>query len=345
MQVLVIGGTKYFGKLIVRRLLARGDRVTLFTRGNTRPEFWDQVEPILGDRKDHAAFEAALAGRTFDAVIDQQAYTKEDQKSAVRALAGRVGHYVLTSTISVYYDGYIDFHATCPIREADLRLDPIGWDHPEGHDGYSVGKRHCEKVLLAHPDFPSTAIRVPPVLGPEDWTLRFWLLLQRVLDGGPLPLPDGGANVFRNIYSEDMAQAFVDVIDTPGTIGRTYNVAHPEILTQRLFIEKIAAAAGKTPELVPVPRALFDRAGLRSIFSRPELSVQDITRAQQDWGLRTTPVDAWIQTTVDWYLANPPEKDSAGYDRRPAEIRLAQWWQEHWGELERQGTELLAELQ
>ena len=38
MRVLIVGGTKYFGKLIVRRLLARGDQVTLFTRGKTRPD-------------------------------------------------------------------------------------------------------------------------------------------------------------------------------------------------------------------------------------------------------------------------------------------------------------------
>jgi len=342
MHVLLIGGTKYFGKLIARRLLARGDRVTLFTRGNTRPEFWDEVEKILGDRKEHAAFEGEMVGREFDAVIDQQAYTKEDQESAIRAFAGRVGRYVLTSTISVYYDGYIDFHRQCPIREEDLRLDEIGWDYPEGHDPYAVGKRHCEKVLLAHPNFPSTAIRVPPVLGPEDWTLRFWILLQRVLDSGEIPLPDGGANIFRNIYSEDMAQAFVDVIDEPETIGRTYNVAHPEILTQRLFIEKIAAAAGKVPALVPLPRALFAQAGCRSIFSRPELSVQDITRAQQDFGLRTTPIDDWVRTTVEWYQANPPEKDSAGYDKRQTEIALARWWQEQYGELEKRGAGFVA---
>ncbi len=341
MHVLIIGGTKYFGKLVVRRLLERGDRVTLFTRGNTRPEFWDEVEVLLGDRKEHAAFEALVRARTFDAVIDQQSYTREDQETAVRAFSGRVGRYVLTSTISVYHDGYIDFHRHCPVREEDLPLDRIGWDYPDGHDPYAVGKRHCEKVLLEHPEFPSSVIRVPPVMGPEDWTLRFWLLLQRVLDGGPIPLPDGGVNILRNIYSEDLAQAFVDVIDTPTTLGRTYNVAHPEILTQRLFIEKIAVAAGKEPELVPVPRHLFDRAGLRSIFSKPELYLEDITRALTDFGLRTTPVDDWIRTTVEWHLANPPGKDSAGYDRRPQEIELANWWRDNHAALERQGTEFV----
>src|SRR4051794_23269346 len=110
MRVLIVGGTQYFGKLIVRRLLARGDQLTLFSRGRTRPEFWDAVETVVGDRKEHGAFEAAFAAREFDAVIDQHAYTKEDVESAIRAFTGRVGRYVFTSTISVYHDGYLDFH-------------------------------------------------------------------------------------------------------------------------------------------------------------------------------------------------------------------------------------------
>ena len=52
MKVLVIGGTLYFGKVIVRKLLERGDEVTIFSRGNTRPDFWDDVDHIQGERDD-----------------------------------------------------------------------------------------------------------------------------------------------------------------------------------------------------------------------------------------------------------------------------------------------------
>src|SRR5205823_1116142 len=117
-----------------------------------------------------------------------------------------------------------------------------------------------------------------------------------------------------------------------------------EIMSQRLFVEKVASAAGRDPVLVAVPRALFDQAGLRSIFSRPGLYIEDITRAECDFGLRTTPVDEWVRTTVEWYAANPPEKDSAGYDKRDAEVRLARWWRERSADLERQGAEFVASL-
>ena len=79
------------------------------------------------------------------------------------------------------------------------------------------------------------------------------------------------------------------------------------------------------------------------LFQGDALAATFITRAERDFGLRTTPVDEWIGTTVDWYRQNPPEKDSAGYDRRPQEIELAQWWRAQTAELERQGMERAAQ--
>ena len=49
MRLLVIGGTEFFGKRIVEQSLARGDEVTVFTRGRRRPAFWDAIEHIRGD--------------------------------------------------------------------------------------------------------------------------------------------------------------------------------------------------------------------------------------------------------------------------------------------------------
>ncbi len=70
MNVLVIGGTGYMGKILVQLLLDRGDRVTVFTRGTTRPEWWDRIEHVQGDRNDYPGFKAKLKGKPFDAVID-----------------------------------------------------------------------------------------------------------------------------------------------------------------------------------------------------------------------------------------------------------------------------------
>ena len=146
MEVLIIGGTFYFGKHVVRLLLERGDQVTLFTRGRSRPDFWSDIRHILGDRRDSDDFTAKLSGKSFDAVIDQIAYRREDITATLCALRGNVGKYVLTSTISVYggpyhalsyrmpqraggiewEDACIDLTEHTPIQEAALDLNSCG---------------------------------------------------------------------------------------------------------------------------------------------------------------------------------------------------------------------------
>ena len=102
MNILVIGGTRDFGKVTVRKLLERGDNVTVYSRGNVKPEFWNDVDHIAGDRTDHNEFINSLRNKTFDAVIDNVAYTFKDVQAAVSAFSGNVGRYLVSSTVSVY---------------------------------------------------------------------------------------------------------------------------------------------------------------------------------------------------------------------------------------------------
>ncbi|MGV8965714.1 MAG: NAD-dependent epimerase/dehydratase family protein [Cellulomonas sp.] len=70
MRMLVIGGTGWLGGAIVRAALARTDEVTTLTRGRTAGPTPDGVEVLVADRAVPADVDRALAGRTFDAVVD-----------------------------------------------------------------------------------------------------------------------------------------------------------------------------------------------------------------------------------------------------------------------------------
>jgi len=82
MRVLIIGGTGNISTAITRDLAARGDEVVLFNRGHGPPPA-ASVSVLVGDRTDHAAFEApiAAAGR-FDGVIDMIGYHPADAESS-----------------------------------------------------------------------------------------------------------------------------------------------------------------------------------------------------------------------------------------------------------------------
>ena len=70
MDILIIGGTTYFGRDIVELALEAGHSVTVFSRGNQKPAFWNHIKHIKGDRHIQAEVTGKLKGLRFDVVVD-----------------------------------------------------------------------------------------------------------------------------------------------------------------------------------------------------------------------------------------------------------------------------------
>jgi nucleoside-diphosphate-sugar epimerase len=190
-EVLVIGGNRYFGRRLIERLLAAGDRVTVLNRGSAPPP--PGAAQLIADRDDEDALRAALGDRAFDVVVDQVCYTPRQADLAVRVLAGRTRRYLMTSTVEVYeYEDSI-----APVRESDLDPDTVTvdlelpWHDPEFLEAhYGEGKRQAEAVFAAAPDFPYVAVRVAHVLGgADDFTGRLAHYADRIRAGEPIAVP------------------------------------------------------------------------------------------------------------------------------------------------------------
>ncbi|MFG3013729.1 NAD-dependent epimerase/dehydratase family protein [Streptomyces cinerochromogenes] len=172
-RICVIGGSRYFGKLLVQRLQAAGHQVTVINRGSAPPPAG--VEHLVADRNDEAALTAALGSHTFDVVVDQVCYTPVQAAIAVRAFAGRTRRYVMTSTIEVYDPATAALPAVpsgTPVPEEIV--DPATWlvamDLPWHDDAYlqahyAEGKRQAEAVFARTGGFGFAGVRSAHVLG------------------------------------------------------------------------------------------------------------------------------------------------------------------------------------
>ena len=337
MNVLIVGGTRYMGRVVVQNLLERGDSVTVFSRGNTKPDWWDRIEHIPGDRTDRADFKSKLAGKFFDAVIDTQAYKREDVESAVETFHGSVGRYLMVSTGSVYQDGKLDFTTHCPFKESDVDWSSLDYTYPEGEDPYGVGKRHCEKWLQENSTLPYTVIRIPAVMGWDDPTGRMWWWVQRALDGRRILVPLEDRAPFRTLYAPDAAANFLRAIDSVDAANRIYHITMQEIMTVERWSDLIWRAAGHECKITYVPKkVIHSHPSLKAYappLCRPIPYIHDLSRAERDFGFRTTPVEEWIRTTVDWYRDRYTGEGSEGYEHREGELALAAQWKERFDRL------------
>jgi nucleoside-diphosphate-sugar epimerase len=324
MNVLVIGGNRFMGLGLVWRLLCGGHRVALLNRGNLADPFGDRVERICADRSSDA-FDAALAGRTFDRVVDFAGFTAADAMRAVRVLSGCVGHLVFISTGQVYL-----VRERCPVpsREEDydgsvMASAPSPADHEDWL--YGIGKRGAEDVLAAAPALPSTRLRIPMVNGEHDHKRRIESYVWRMLDGGPLAVPRAGA-VARHVYSGAVIRAIVKLIEAPPAAGQAFNLAQPEQLTVRALIERIAHRVGARPEIVELPAAQLEAAGLSvraaSPFSNAWMSLLDTARAVAELGFEHPSLDVYLDSIVASLFAAWPAKPPDGYAQRSGELAL-----------------------
>lgn len=100
MNVLVLGGTRFFGKHLVWELLGRGHEVTIATRGKTPDMFGDRVKRLIVDRTNMEDMKRVFAYQYYDVVYDDIAYCAGDVQSVMEAVGHR--RYVMVSTMSVY---------------------------------------------------------------------------------------------------------------------------------------------------------------------------------------------------------------------------------------------------
>ncbi|HEY9369888.1 NAD-dependent epimerase/dehydratase family protein [Streptomyces sp.] len=291
MEILIIGGNRYFGRRLTDRLLQSGHSVSVLNRGSSVPP--EGAAHLVADRNDERALEKALDGRTFDVVIDQVCYTPRQAVVAQRVIGPRTRRYVMTSTVEVYeYE-----NSPVPLSEDALDLGTVTvdtrlpWHDPEFLDAhYGEGKRQAEAVFAAAPGFAYTAVRVAHVLGGEDdFTGRVAHYAERIRAGEPISVPSVN-HPATYVYVEEIA-AFLEWAAHQEFTGPVNAHSHGPLTTAEICAEIEKRVGGRT---------VFQEVevGEVSPFSFARSYGMDNARASA-LGYRFSHTSEWLGTAIE----------------------------------------------
>ena len=255
-KILVFGGNGFIGSEAVRRLLDKGDEITIVNRGNWYFDSDQRIKPFV---KEHFICDRDMRMRTeckeiltsgyYDAVIDFSSYNARQLKQVVEILHDRVGLYVYISTDSIYevcektHSGpSVEEDAVRPKnRKKRLQL--------KREEGYAHDKLACEEVLEEQrksSGFPYVALRLPDVIGPRDnsfrfWTYQLWIRIHKDIKH-PVHMPSSVSDTkFSLIHVEDAAKAIEKVLDVgPAVHNQAINVAFDEHFTLKKLLRDMA---------------------------------------------------------------------------------------------------------
>lgn len=241
MKALIFGGTRFMGRYVASALVAAGLEVTVANRGTRAPI--PGVTNMSCDRSVPGSL-AQFSDSNFDFIIDFSAYSSAWIEEAGNFFANKIAKYIFISTGAVYTASN-----SFPISE-DF---PKGPPHPFAP--YAKEKMRSEALLTDFSNsgfFQTTSLRLPFVLGPENYEDRESFVFSRLLQGRPILLENGGKAVHSFIYAGDVADSIVAVINASSGVDKeAFNIAMPLGTTATGFVEIAASICERTPNIIP----------------------------------------------------------------------------------------------
>jgi 2'-hydroxyisoflavone reductase len=310
MNVLVLGGTVFFGRHLVAALIAHGHRVTTFNRGTHAVDAELPVTRILGDRTNPDDL-ARIPQDGWDAVVDPSSDVPDQVEAAARHLRS-ADRYIYISSISAY-----DLRQV-PIDETARVITSITGD-PAAMTPEAFGWRKATSETRVASVFRSRATRIRPglIVGPFDPTDRFTYWPVRVARGGNVLVPGPPERSVQFIDVRDLAGFVVHAIERD--LGGVYNVTSPrDAIRMRDLIDACSDNGAAPPIVHWVDGTFLAEHGctgwtdlplwLRPDSPYPGILAADVTRAL-DAGLTLRPLVETVRATREWFAAAAGRSD------------------------------------
>ena len=247
--VLVVGGTGFIGKRLVKSLTDRGLGVRVLSRGLGSARLALSGLPVdiaQGAHDDPAALARALegievvyhlakaVGQRWDDYVTGD--VEPTRVLAEAALAHGVKRFIYTGTIDSYYSA-----RASDVIGSDTALD----SNLANRNLYARSKAACEALLQRmHRErgLPLVILRPGVVIGegspPAHWGVGMFHSDTRAQLWGD------GQTKLPLVLVDDVAEGLALALDAPGIVGQVFLLTDDPVLTAREYVDELSAASG-----------------------------------------------------------------------------------------------------
>jgi NADH dehydrogenase len=245
--VFVTGGSGFVGSAVVDELVGRGHAVRALVRDRPIPDRGGKVAPVKGELTDPAALDRGVAG--CDAVVHLVGIIAENRGKGVTfdrvhfegtkavvdaAKRNGVKRHVQMSAMGTRPDAVSEYHRTKWKAEEHVRASGLYW----------------------------TILRPSMIHGPRGEFMQMEAAWARKQKLPYLFMPYfglgatgfGGSGKLQPVYVGDVARAFADALEKPGSIGQTYDIGGADVMDWPTMHKTVAQILTGKPRLaLPIP--------------------------------------------------------------------------------------------
>lgn len=251
MRVAIIGGTGFVGSYIVDALLEQEHDVSMLVRPGSehKVRHSNSVQIVSGSIDSTESINDVIAG--CEAVIYCVGILREFPKKGITYEATQFDG--VASTIDAALKNGV---------QRFILMSANGVKYPGTR--YQETKKLGEDRLLAS-DLDATILRPSVIFGDPRGQMEFATQLFQDMVEKPIPAvgffsglnPASGAVLMSPVHVVDVAQAFANSLSDNTTIGQTYSLGGPDILSWTEMIRRIAATTGRKKWIIPFPISLM----------------------------------------------------------------------------------------
>jgi nucleoside-diphosphate-sugar epimerase len=311
MKVLFIGGTGIISMACTRLALERGIDLTLLNRGRRSVPLPTGAKTLTADIDDAVAVSQALAGASFDAVVDWIAFEPAHVERDIALFRGRTRQYIFISSASAYQKPATSYLIT----ESTPLANPY-WD-------YAQRKIACEDRLMRayrEEGFPITIVRPSLTYGDSQIALavnswaKSYTVVDRMRQGKKVIVPGDGSSLWVITHNTDFAKGLVGLLAREQAIGHAFHITSDEVMCWDQWYRLTAEASGAEPHLVHIPSDFIAacvpeaRGGL--LGDKAVSVVFDNTKIKRfvPGYCATVPFTQGIRRTIAWFDADPARR-------------------------------------